>query len=127
MNISLIDTITFLSFAIYTIVLVGLLAVLAATRRRLRNSAIDSIKANADVMILADELDRVLLESSDEANESFIKFLSESREWAYEYIEDTQGAISNYRIALDGQDPAVVIEARNRLFDLLPESSDTKD
>jgi len=31
----------------------------------------------------------------DETNENFIKFLSESREWAFEYIENTISVVNN--------------------------------
>ena len=127
MNISLTETLTLIAFVLYTILLVGLGATLVVTRRRVRSFAIDSIKANADVQILADELDRVILETSDEANDSFIKFLSDSREWAFSYIEDVQTVVLSYRNALDGKDAGVIIEARKRLFELLPESSEKND
>ena len=127
MNISLTETLTLIAFVLYTILLVGLGATLVVTRRRVRSFAIDSIKANADVQIIADELDRVILETSDEANDSFIKFLSDSREWAFSYIEDVQTVLLSYRNALDGKDAEVIIEARKRLFELLPESSEKND
>lgn len=35
-------------------------------------------------------------EEEDIHKENFIKFLSDSREWAYEYIEDVQGSIKEF-------------------------------
>ena len=32
----------------------------------------------------------------DRANEDFLKFISDSRDWAYQYIEDTQAKINNF-------------------------------
>lgn len=34
--------------------------------------------------------------AEDLHKENFIKFLSDSRDWAYQYIEDVQNAISNF-------------------------------
>lgn len=127
MTINLVDFATFAAFAIYTIALLGLLTGLIITRKKLHNMRVNSIKAAIEAQILGDELDRVIVETSDEANESFIKFLSDSRDWAYTYIEDTQEAITNYRSSLVGDDPVVSSEARERLFSMLPESSESKD
>lgn len=35
------------------------------------------------------------------SDDSFIKFLSDSREWAFEYIEKVQGAITNFKNDVD--------------------------
>lgn len=36
-----------------------------------------------------------------EETEGFLKFVSESRDWAFQYIEDVQAAIEEYRVIAD--------------------------
>lgn len=37
-----------------------------------------------------------LSDREDIANESYVKFLNESRDWAYEYIEDVQSSLTSF-------------------------------
>lgn len=73
---------------------------------------------------LMDRLEQLELEASKEANDGFIKFLSQSREAAFKYIEDVQTSIQNYVDVVDiGTDEEIKL-ARIELFSHLPESSE---
>lgn len=60
----------------------------------LTQSLIDNKIAIAMLKSMKEELEKQS-ELQDESNESFIKFLSDSREWAFKYIEDTINTINN--------------------------------
>ena len=76
---------------------------------------------------LADRLDRVTLENSKEVNEGFIKFLSDSRQSAFDYIEHVQEAIQNYLTALENNDDVAMQAYRMELFNYLPEAAEPGD
>ena len=73
------------------------------------------------------KIDSMELENSNEANEGFIKFLSDSRESAFTYIEDVQKSIQEYLDAINSGSEEEVLIARLALFNHLPESSDPKE
>jgi len=54
----------------------------------LSQSLLDNQIAVAMMSAMKEEIEN-LSTMQDESNESFIKFLSDSREWAFKYIEDT--------------------------------------
>jgi len=89
------------------------------------------IKVIAQLLIdkeaLLDKIDSILLETSDEANEGFIKFLSESRAAAFEYIEDVQKSISQYLVAIENGNQDEIITARMELFAHLPEVPESEN
>lgn len=77
-----------------------------------------------DKEVLVDRIDSIILEASDEANEGFIKFLSDSRQAAFDYIEQVQVAVQRYLDAVQSQDEDMIVTARMELFSHLPESPD---
>jgi hypothetical protein len=77
-----------------------------------------------DKEVLADKLNESLSLNSKEFNDGFIKFLSESRESAFTYIESVQGAIKNYLDATNKNDNDAIVTARMELFSHLPEPMD---
>jgi hypothetical protein len=69
--------------------------------------------------ILEQELSNQSLAPSE--TEGFIKFLSESRQWAFDYIEDVQKVISELDISLVEANEQKITEAYERLRIFLPE------
>lgn len=63
----------------------------------LTQSLVDNKIAIAMLKSMKEELEKQS-ELQDESNESFIKFLSDSREWAFQYIENT---INTLNIVID--------------------------
>jgi hypothetical protein len=80
-----------------------------------------------DKEVLADKLDRTILENSKEVNEGFIKFLSDSRQAAFDYIEDVQKAVQNYLVATQNNNSDAIVTARMELFSYLPEDPESQD
>lgn len=50
-----------------------------------------------------EELEKRLANREEIANESYVKFLSSSRDWAYEYIEDVQEKLANFSNRVEPQ------------------------
>lgn len=89
------------------------------------------IKVIAQLLIdkeaLLDRMDTIILENSKEANEGFIKFLSDSREAAFDYIENVQKSISQYLVAVENGNPDEIVTARMELFSHLPEVPESEN
>ena len=81
------------------------------------------VQAEIDKNLLFDKIkefdqriESIKLERSDE----FVKFLSESREAAFTYIEDVQVAINALKTSVDNNDEEETALAHKHLFELLP-------
>lgn len=89
------------------------------------------IKVIAQLLIdkeaLLDKIDSIILETSNEANEGFIKFLSESREAAFDYIEKVQKSIGQYLVAIENGNADEIVTARMELFEHLPEIPESEN
>ena len=79
-----------------------------------------------DKEVLMNKLDLANAETSKQVNDGFIKFLSDSRESAFNYIEDVQVAIENYLVATENGNADEIATARMELFSHLPEDSETQ-
>lgn len=53
--------------------------------------------------------------------DGFIKFLSQSREWAFGYIEEVQSAIVNLSVAMESKDDDKVKDSYIKLMSYLPQ------
>ncbi len=99
----------------------------AMIRARLRNTKLTATIAQLiiDKQTLGDELDRLSFISSNSADieNGFIKFLSETRETAYEYIQDVQISIAELRDAIESGNEEDIAVAYKKLIDFLPSSS----
>jgi len=63
------------------------------------------IQKKANKVIIAKTLEALLLQQltrntnktdKDQSNEDFLKFVSDSRDWAYQYIEEVQAGLSSF-------------------------------
>ena len=120
---SVMDWISIAAFAVYTLLLVGLVVLLSKSylkNRKLSNEVSklfvekSALVARLDVMLSAEDSQSV------EGTEGFLRFVSQSREWAFEYIEDIQQALFAYDIALSLDDAKVLNEAYEKLISFLP-------
>ena len=116
---------------IIIIVLLVAVAVLTVFTIMFRSRWANAIKIIAQLIVdkeaLIDKLDTSLAANSKEANDGFIKFLSDSRQAAFDYIEDVQKSVQNYLAAVESQDEDGIITARMELFSHLPEEAETED
>lgn len=77
----------------------------------------------AEVEKLKDEVETSKLEKSD----GFVKFLSESREWAFSFIDDVQSSILKLKEAMDRQDSKQSLEEFQTLLKFLPKEELNKE
>jgi hypothetical protein len=77
-----------------------------------------------DKAILITEFAKVIEKQNNqsvEETEGFLKFVSESREWAFTYIEDIQQALMAYDVALSTDNAKVINDAYKKLISFLPD------
>lgn len=93
---------------------------------KIKNTKLLSVIAQAalDKQSLLDELDRLnfISSNSTDLDNGFIKFLSESRDDAFEYIEGVQGCIVELSEAVELQDSDAIKAAIDRVMRMLPDS-----
>lgn len=96
-------------------------------------SRVKSLSLDKAVLMLefSSLLDKQQLKPIEET-EGFLKFVSESRDWAFTYIEDVQSAIEEYRLIADIipiskemsiQQAEQLSAAYDRLMSFLPEEN----
>jgi biopolymer transport protein ExbB/TolQ len=78
-----------------------------------------AVQATIDKIALQDHIAKA---SNQEEPDGFVKFLSESREWAFTYIEEVQLAIKTLKEAMDSDDENRISDAYAELIKYLPES-----
>lgn len=104
-----------------TIVL-GAFAALVAYVIRLKtknNLLVKSIvEVTLDKMALQKKVDEASMSPSE--TEGFIKFLSQSREWAFGYIEEVQKSIENLKIAMQDGNEDKINKAYEDVVSFLP-------
>lgn len=97
-----------------------------AIRLRVKVRKFQALHAQAEInsLILEAQLDNYVANrdaANIEQSEGFLKFVSDSRDWAFEYIEDVQQALIAYDIALSTDNATLMNEAYNKLMSFLPE------
>ena len=93
-------------YAVLEVAIAALSIMLVRIRIKHRKAVAAIIQLELDRQILveklADEMQKTNLMSM-ESNNDFIKFLSASRDAAFGYIEDVQGALNSFIIKMDKQ------------------------
>lgn len=117
----IINLIVYLAYSVIVAALVVIIIRIALINRKLTSSGIqlsfDKIELLKRIQALSEEKDSVSVEKTD----GFLKFVSESRDWAFDYIEDVQQALRAYDIALSTDDARLMNEAYSKLISLLPD------
>jgi hypothetical protein len=83
----------------------------------------EAIQLNIDKVILLEKVEKLLQERDNKALEEsngFLRFVSESRDWAFKYIEDVQLAITELTRSIDSKNDANIEKAFNNLKNFLP-------
>lgn len=91
-----------------------------ASRRKLVQTV---LQLEADKMILLDRIDKKSEElelKNLEGTDEFVAFLSKSREWAFEYIENVQVAMYDLKNTMESESEEEIDLAYNKLMELLP-------
>lgn len=117
----IINLIVYLAYSVIVAALIVVIIRMALINRKLTSAGIqlsfDKIELLKRIQALSEEKDSVSVEKTD----GFLKFVSESRDWAFDYIEDVQQALRAYDIALSTDDARLMNEAYSKLISLLPD------
>lgn len=126
-----------LVFAVVLVTIFALLLIVYKLKKgndvlhaKLMQSYVDQVILSEKVETLAAEKDANALKEDD----GFIKFLSNSRDWAFSYIEEVQSAIQEFKEKagppiqkLSGSksaDVKLITQAYKNLVDILPEENE---
>lgn len=110
------------TLALVTIALLGYQVYsLKNTNRKL---VMSFLQETADKEIVAKKLDETVAminNTNVEDKDGFIKFLSQSREWAFDYIENVQGAIKVLDEAMQSKNDEEINKSYQELLKFIPE------
>jgi hypothetical protein len=123
----MLDTVGLISFVVFLVLLAVVSYTAIAFGVKNKKLASEVVQLKLDKLSLISRLEKEMdaKESvSLEQTDGFVKFLSESRDWAFKYIEDVQQAIDAVKVSASfGQ---VSEESLTELFNFLPESNKEK-
>jgi hypothetical protein len=112
-----------IAFSIFIVIFVAtLISNLRATykNRKLRDQI---IQLGLDKAMLLENMDKISGRNNPiEKTEGFLKFVSDSRDWAFKYIEDVQAAIQDFNLAIESKDDKRIESALNNLKNFLPDN-----
>jgi hypothetical protein len=118
----MLDTVGLISFVVFLILLAVVSYTAIAFGLKNKKLASEVVQLKLDKLSLISRLEKELdaRESvSLEQTDGFVKFLSESRDWAFNYIEDVQQSIQELQTAIESGYPTE--EKLAKLFNHLPE------
>lgn len=118
MTIQIPELIIFIVAIVVITALAFLLVKISLVNRRLLVAA---TQAEMDRMMTMVQLEKMQSSNDVEKTDGFLKFVSDSRDWAFQYIEDVQKAIAEYDEALSKQDPVAMNETYKKLVSMLPD------
>ena len=105
------------------LIILGLLIGYVAERREHNKISKLYIQASMKSYVLNKKLEEFAEENSTlkfSENQEFVRFLSDSRDMAFEYIENVQGRLYNLDSAMKKNDPILINTAIESLLDMLP-------
>ena len=112
-----------IAFSIFIVIFVAtLISNLRATykNRKLRDQI---LQLGLDRAMLLENMDKISGKNNPiEQTEGFLKFVSDSRDWAFKYIEDVQAAIQDFNLAIESKDDEKIESALNNLKNFLPDN-----
>jgi len=114
-----------IAFSIFIIIFIATL--IANLRVTYKNKKLSNklIQFGLDKAMLLEKLEQLSgKENPIEQTEGFLKFISESRDWAFKYIEDVQEAIIEFNSAIDSKDDERIENALNNLKSFLPDNEE---
>lgn len=87
-----------ISFGLFTILFFILVYNNVQLRIKLSNTTVELLKAHLDKAIIAESLSKLKENEkhTESSSEAFLKFVSDSRDWAYQYIDDVQLSLNKF-------------------------------
>ncbi len=122
------DILGLISFSVFLVLLVIMSYAVIVFGIKARKLSAQIAQLNVDKILLLDRLEKALdakESQSIEKTDGFIKFLSESRDWAFTYIEDVQKAIDAVKVSVSYGKASE--ESLEKLFSFLPEQQGEKN
>lgn len=117
MSLTILEIILIVMTSLFAISTVALLVYAAKGERKIRQLTIDKAIFMGELAKMLEKQDNKAIEET----EGFLKFISESRDWAFTYIEDVQQALMTYDVALSTDDAKIINDAYKKLISFLPE------
>jgi hypothetical protein len=114
-----------IALAVVSFISIVLAGISLRLKLRLNKSVEIATQLFVDRVSLQEEIDRLsfINSNSTDIENGFVKFLSESREQAFAYIEEVQDAIVSVKVSVDLNDEALIGEAYKKLISFLPSDS----
>jgi hypothetical protein len=114
-----------IALAVVSFISIVLTGISLRLKLRLNKSVEIATQLFVDRVSLQEEIDRLsfINSNSTDIENGFVKFLSESREQAFAYIEEVQDAIVSVKVSVDLNDEALIGEAYKKLISFLPSDS----
>ena len=91
--------IEFVAFTLFIILFFMLVFKNVHLRIKLSSTTVELLKAHIDKTILSEKLAELSEKKNkleDPSSEAFLKFVSDSRDWAYQYIDDVQKSLDKF-------------------------------
>lgn len=117
MSLTILEIVLIVMTSLFAISTVALLVYAAKGERKIRQLTIDKAIFMGELAKMLEKQDNKAIEET----EGFLKFISESRDWAFTYIEDVQQALMTYDVALSTDDAKIINDAYKKLISFLPE------
>jgi len=116
------ELIAFSVFILAFVIVLGVNVRLSLKNRRLYNQM---LQLGLDKAMLLEKIEKLSPAPNQvEQTEGFVKFLSQSRDWAFEYIEGVQSALQNFELAMISKDDEKIENALNNLKSFLPDNEE---
>jgi hypothetical protein len=100
----MIDVFGLIAISIYLVILAALSVSLISQLVKVKKLKVELVQSNLDFLSVVQQLTKISDQKEEktiEQTDGFIRFVSESRDWAFQYIEDVQQAINAYREVAD--------------------------
>jgi hypothetical protein len=122
--INIINLSVFLAYIIIVCFLLVFYIKLKAQHNRTYALLIQSVLDKEELLKKFEEFVNDQSTKAIQETDGFVKFLSQSRDWAFEYIENVQKAIEEYKAAVDSKVLKDKKESYKKLLDFIPEKID---
>ena len=125
-----------IAYVVYTAIVATLIVALVRSFFRYKKLLADSMQLALDKVILLQMVQEAAQNKEDtsvEKTEGFLKFVSESRDWAFTYIEQTQATVHEFGDVLEPmlredflgvEDINTLSKAYAKLTSILPENTE---
>lgn len=124
----MIDILSLGSFIAFVIILFAMIYIIIRSYSKLRTLEQIYLQEVSDKNAILQKLSEMVNEKQNydiEKTDGFIRFVSESRDWAFKYIEDVQDSISSLKLAVENGSNTE--EEMEKLFNFLPDNKENNN